>query len=926
MQQVAGSKDGALTTVAEMVLGAEADVVPRARRFAASALPHSSEDLVSDAELVVTELVTNALLHGAPPFVLRVEERSGRVRVEVEDCGKHLPVRPRSDANAMTGRGLKLVATLAISWGVERSDVNGKVVWAELAEGTGEGQPSAAYDVDVDALLDSWHDDLEAADGLYEVRLGVISTDLLLGAKAHIDNVVRELTLAAAGDPSGLARQTPFARLIETVTHSVAGARADIKRQALAAAARGDRDTELVLRLPAAAADAGVEYLNALDEADRYARAARLLTLETPPVHRVFRQWYVRSMIDSIRAQSAGEPAPPVRRFEDALADEVTALSSLREGWERLQMLQAVTAELTVASTVEDIASTVAQRVREFLGALTVQVFVVDEANRVLRSIASSGDVGMRRDEFAVMSLDSELPGAMVARTGEPLLLRSTAALSQQFPALADIYPSERSLHVTPLSVGDHRMGVLSITLPAGSDFAEGAQVEFIRALADALAQALERALSMQRASVANAELATVNERLSFLADASVALSGSLDYQETVDAVTRLMVPRLADWCVVQVLANDTLQTAGLLHFDPAKVRWAESMAGRYPTRMDSETGGPQVIRSGVSEIYPEIPSELLEAGAIDAEHLDLINKLGMSSAMVVPLSGRTGSFGALTLIYAESGRRYSDADLTFAEDVARRAALAIETARVFHEQSGRLADVTRVADAAQHAILSPPPAQLGRISLAARYVSAAAEALVGGDLYEVVRRADGVRLIIGDVRGKGLTAVRTATVVLGEFRAAAAGVDDLVESARQIDQRLRPYLGEEDFVTAVLADLKDDGRLTVATCGHPPALLATAGGLVELTSEPSLPLGLGADPVPITRQLSPGDRLLLYTDGVIEARDSQRRFVDLERLAAPVRDGGLEDALDQMLAALHDVVGVELGDDLALLLAEFSA
>jgi serine phosphatase RsbU (regulator of sigma subunit) len=232
---------------------------------------------------------------------------------------------------------------------------------------------------------------------------------------------------------------------------------------------------------------------------------------------------------------------------------------------------------------------------------------------------------------------------------------------------------------------------------------------------------------------------------------------------------------------------------------------------------------------------------------------------------------------------------------------------------------------VTRVAEAAQHAILAPPPAQIGPVSLAARYVSAAAEALVGGDLYEVVARPGAVRLLIGDVRGKGLAAVRTATVVLGEFRAAAADVDDLAEVARQIDRRVRAYLSEEDFITALIAEVADDGTFTVAVCGHPPALLASGDTVTAIDCAPTLPLGLGAEPTLATGRLAVGDRLVLMTDGILEARGADHEFVDLAGLVSAVGRGGLDAALDQVLAALHAAVGPELGDDLALLAAEFT-
>jgi serine phosphatase RsbU (regulator of sigma subunit) len=435
--------------------------------------------------------------------------------------------------------------------------------------------------------------------------------------------------------------------------------------------------------------------------------------------------------------------------------------------------------------------------------------------------------------------------------------------------------------------------------------------------LADVSAQALERATATSAAAAAA-------ERLAFLAEASVVLSSSLDYRTVLAAVAGLVVPRLADWCVVQLLEDDVLETVALTHFDPTKAAWAAQMGERYPTDMSAPTGAPNVIRTGSSELYPDIPQELIEAAAVDEEHLEILRELGICSGLVVPLTGRTGTFGALTMIHAESGRRYSDEDVAFAEDLARRAALAVETAHAFREQSGRLAEVTRVAEAAQHAILAAPPSQIGPVALAARYVSAAAEALIGGDLFEVVERPGTVRLLIGDVRGKGLDAVRTATVVLGEFRAAAADIDELSDVAMQIDRRVRPYLTDEDFVTAALAEIRNDGTFALVSCGHPPALLLTADGVSSIETPPCPPLGLGVAPEPFEGVLTRGDRLFLYTDGIIEARDRQGQFVDLFRLLDPVRREELESSLDGVLTGLRAAVGGALADDLAMLVAEY--
>ena len=174
-------------------------------------------------------------------------------------------------------------------------------------------------------------------------------------------------------------------------------------------------------------------------------------------------------------------------------------------------------------------------------------------------------------------------------------------------------------------------------------------------------------------------------------------------------------------------------------------------------------------------------------------------------------------------------------------------------------------------------------------------------------------------------MRGKGLEAVRTATVVLGAFRAAGADLTDLGAVAAQMDRRLRDYLDVEDFVTALLVDVCDDGSVALASCGHPPPLLVSGGAVTGLHVLPSVPLGLGAAPQVTTWRLAPGDRLLLHTDGLLEARDPQRRFVDVPRVVHPLTSGSLEEGLDGVLAALREAVGGELGDDLALLVAEYA-
>lgn len=236
------------------------------------------------------------------------------------------------------------------------------------------------------------------------------------------------------------------------------------------------------------------------------------------------------------------------------------------------------------------------------------------------------------------------------------------------------------------------------------------------------------------------------------------------------------------------------------------------------------------------------------------------------------------------------------------------------------------LAAVRSVAETAQNALLKPVPATVGPFQVAVRYSAAAAEARIGGDLYALVPTPYGVRLIVGDVRGKGLPAVGTTALVLGVFREAAYDEPDLLDVVERIERSLARNLGSDDFVTAVVAGYPQPGRMEVVNCGHAPPLLVSHAGVTAVEpTHPAPPLGLrslvGRRPSLQVLPFSDGDQLLLYTDGVTEARDGRRAFYPLaERVA---RHACTEPS--RTLAALHDEllehVGGRLHDDAALLL-----
>ncbi|HMI86943.1 MAG TPA: ATP-binding protein, partial [Polyangiaceae bacterium] len=178
--------------------------------------------------------------------------------------------------------------------------------------------------------------------------------------------------------------------------------------------------------------------------------------------------------------------------------------------------------------------------------------------------------------------------------------------------------------------------------------------------------------------------------RREYIARAGEALTTTPDYRESLRTVVQLAVPRLADWCAVDILEPDQpapVQIA-VAHVDPAKLALARELGRLYPRDPGASTGVPNVIRTGQSELHPRIRRELLEAAAVNDEHRGLIRDLGLRSAMVVPLRGRDRTFGAITFIYAESGRTYGKEDLQFAEELAHRAALVIERRKLEDERA----------------------------------------------------------------------------------------------------------------------------------------------------------------------------------------------------------------------------------------------
>ncbi|UFR00568.1 serine/threonine-protein phosphatase [Streptomyces sp. Go40/10] len=246
--------------------------------------------------------------------------------------------------------------------------------------------------------------------------------------------------------------------------------------------------------------------------------------------------------------------------------------------------------------------------------------------------------------------------------------------------------------------------------------------------------------------------------------------------------------------------------------------------------------------------------------------------------------------------------------------------------------RQAQLAQVRTVAEAAQHVLMWPLPEQIGPLRIASLYLAAEDEAQIGGDLYAATVSDGSVRLLIGDVRGKGLPAIGEAALLLGSFRESAHRHIPLAELANRLNQSVTRYAADletpeeegERFATALLVEIPDRDPVTrMTSCGHPPPLLLSPGHAVTVPSlHPSPPLGVhgGTEHTLDVFSFEPGDTLLLYTDGVVEARDEHGRFYPLADRVARWTDDSPEALIHHLRRDLLAHAGGSLGDDAALI------
>ncbi|HEY1329861.1 MAG TPA: SpoIIE family protein phosphatase [Actinomycetota bacterium] len=470
-------------------------------------------------------------------------------------------------------------------------------------------------------------------------------------------------------------------------------------------------------------------------------------------------------------------------------------------------------------------------------------------------------------------------PVAAVLSDGKPVVstdmsdefLRTTSRDDEHFGLIRAL--GFQSYICVPLSTRGRILGTLTMVSTDPERLYGEDDLTLAREMARRAAVRIDNARLYDAEQRARMQSERARDDLTFLAEASRLFSSSLDVDRTLAAAARLAVPRVADWCSIELLEDSgAIRNVAVAHVDPEKVQLARELRQRHPPHPDAATGVPSVIRTGRSEFVPEVPDELLRTAVADPEVRDLIRSLGLRSVMTVPLTARERTFGAITLVSAESGKTFDGSDLALGEEFARRAAIAVDNARLFQERD-------RVAHTLQRSLLPPALPQIEGLDVAARYHPQRAGMDVGGDFYDVFEVGGGNwGVAIGDVCGKGAEAAAVMGVVRYTLRTSAIYERRPSALLRNVSEALLGQIADGRFCTIAYARIRpgEGGvRATIACGGHPLPFVVRADGSVEHAGAPGTLLGVLRDVsfTDVVVDLHAGDSIVLYTDGVIDER-----------------------------------------------------
>jgi serine phosphatase RsbU (regulator of sigma subunit) len=404
-------------------------------------------------------------------------------------------------------------------------------------------------------------------------------------------------------------------------------------------------------------------------------------------------------------------------------------------------------------------------------------------------------------------------------------------------------------------------------------------------------------------------------QALEFLVAATRELDASLDFNRTARTIVETAVPDLAELCVIDLVrrdgwVGDSIAAAA----NPAAAPVLEEIRRRAPLDPRGEHPVAQVLRAGRPMVWHDLTSpEVMKTVVQSDEHRQLIEEVKYRSAAVAPLVARGSTLGALSFLHARTDLRYEDADLQLLGELADRAALALDNARLYEERD-------RIAQNLQRGLRPPEPPYVPGLDVSVVFDPYGEGMEIGGDLYDILPTDDGCWIMIGDVAGKGSAAAGVAVALRHSMRGLARQIDEPEQLLAQLNEMLLEGRSLNDFATAVLVRLRRDGErwhFSLATAGHPPAIHVKPSGPVQLGG--GSVLGAWANS-PLGRhegELLPEETLVLATDGWFEAGPTETHvgseafgamahsFADLD--LAEMTEALRQDAISRSSGPLRD-------------------
>jgi serine/threonine-protein kinase RsbW len=610
------------------------------------------------------------------------------------------------------------------------------------------------------------------------------------------------------------------------------------------------------------------------------------------------------------------------RRYEKEI---LAARRAAEESEARSRTLQQFTSELAAAVTTGDAAAVVVHRSRRAARAAGAGLWLVEAGPHrpgEQPGVVLSAAEGMPPD--VVHELTETAPGRIELVLGSGVRTVPVGdALRWAWPELAAAAEAARftDLVVVPVTTDGHHLGALVLALDAGGDDGElisldepgehrsltGADADLLRTLGSQAGQALERAGLHE-------ETARQAARSTFLLDAARLLARATGVTETVERLAEMVVPRLADVCLLDLVVEHGMNRVVARHGDPQRQRYVDHLGAWAPPFRELPAPARAALDEGRTRWFPAVTDEWLAGAVRDPEELAAVQALELASVISVPLVAEGRVLGVMTVSADRRRAPFTPADVELAEQLALQVSLMMAKAQRYELEA-------RTSHTLQATLLPPPPPQVPGISVAVRYLAATSGVEIGGDFYDVAPLPGGhVAIAVGDVVGHDITAAAT----MGQLRSVYRAL--LVEgpAPTAVIDRLQaswPLLGLQRLATALFATLDlPTGLLHVASAGHPPPLLVVDGRAEFLPVVPSRMLG--APPAPAvewTGVLPPGATLVLFTDGLVESRTSD---IDagLARLQAAASRRATTDPDELCDRLLSDLAGTHRADDIALL------